>query len=67
MRREAIRHFQDRHGISERRACGLVGAHRSMVRYASRRDDSVLRGRILELAGQRFGYRRLHALLVRDG
>ena len=40
-----------------------------MVRYASRRADSALRGRILELAGQRprFGYRRLHALLVRDG
>jgi len=37
-------------------------------RYQSRRDDSVLRERLLELAREkpRFGYRRLWVLLVRD-
>ena len=38
-------------------------------RYQSRRDDSGLRERLLELAREkpRYGYRRLHVLLRRDG
>jgi transposase InsO family protein len=41
-----------------------------MVRYRSRRpDDAALRSRIRELAAERrrFGYRRLHVLLRREG
>jgi len=36
---------------------------------AQRGDDTALRGRLRELARQRrrFGYRRLHALLLREG
>ncbi|MDQ2710942.1 MAG: IS3 family transposase [Acidobacteriota bacterium] len=42
---------------------------RSSCRYESRRDDSVLRQQLIELAHEkpRFGYRRLHILLRRTG
>ena len=58
----------DRFGISQRRACRLTGTHRSTARYLSRRDDSSLRDTLRDLAAERprFGYRRLHALLVRS-
>ena len=56
--------------MSERRACILVGADRATVRYQSRRPAEVdLRERLRTLAGERrrFGYRRLHVLLRREG
>jgi hypothetical protein len=39
------------------------------MRYTSRRDDSVLRARLQELEAQRrrWGYRKLHVLLRREG
>ena len=55
---------------SERRACGLVGINRSSCRYrGSGRDDGPLKDRLRELAAERrrFGYRRLHVLLRREG
>jgi putative transposase len=69
-RREAADHVVRQHGVSERRACLIVGADRSTVRYRSRRpDDASLRLRLRELAAERrrFGYRRLHVLLRREG
>jgi putative transposase len=57
-------------GFSQRRACALVGIGRSTARYRSRRrGDEELRRRLRELAAERprFGYRRLHILLRRDG
>ena len=68
--REAVAHVVRQHGVSERRACLIVGADRSTVRYRSRRpDDASLRLRLRELAAERrrFGYRRLHVLLRREG
>lgn len=67
-RRGAVLWMTDRFGISQRRACRLTGAHRSTARYVSRRDDSGLRQALRDLAAERprFGYRRLHALLVRS-
>lgn len=56
--------------LSERRACELVEVNRASVRYRRRRtDDALLRQRLRELAEQRrrFGYRRLHVLLRREG
>ena len=56
--------------ISERQACGLVDLHRSTCRYRSqRRDDSILRQRLKELAAERrrFGSPRLTVLLRREG
>jgi putative transposase len=55
--------------MSERRACGLFELSRIAVRYTSRRDDSVIRLRLRELAAlrRRWGYRRLRVLLLREG
>jgi len=57
--------------VSERRACQLVGLSRSTLRYESRRseEDMQLSTHIVELAQERrrFGYRRIHALLRREG
>ena len=55
---------------SQRHACGLIGLDPKTYRYASRRpDDATIRVRLKELAQQRrrFGYRRLHILLRREG
>jgi putative transposase len=60
----------ERHGLSQRRACRLVGIDHATLRYHSRRpDDTELRMRLRELAHQRrrFGYRRLGWLLAREG
>lgn len=57
-------------GYSQRRACGLVGIDPRVYRYRSTRpDDAGLRQRLKELAlaRRRFGYRRLHILLKREG
>jgi putative transposase len=56
--------------VSVRRACGIVGCHRATFYYrARRRDATPLRMRLRELAAvrPRFGYRRLHVLLRREG
>ena len=57
-------------GCSQRRACGLVGIEPKTFRYASRQlDDTEIRQRLRTLAAERrrFGYRRLHILLAREG
>jgi len=69
-KREAVAHLQATLGMSERRACSVIGADRKSMRYRScRADDGDLRSRLRDLAQQRrrFGYRRLHILLRRDG
>jgi hypothetical protein len=69
-KRAAVAHLQARMGLSERRACSIVGADRAMIRYRSRRPaDTELRARLRELANERrrFGYRRLFVLLRRQG
>ncbi len=57
--------------ISERRACGLLWTVRGTCRYeaVAREANQELRQKLRELAmvRRRFGYRRLHALLRRDG
>ena len=68
--REAVAHLQASFGLSERRACSLIGVDRTTIRYRScRPDDAALRGRLRELAHERrrFGYRRLFVLLRREG
>ena len=69
-KRAAVAHLQDTMGLSERRACSIAGAERTMVRYRSCRPlDTELRARLRELANERrrFGYRRLFVLLRREG
>ena len=66
----AIAHVQQVHGASERRACGLVEQPRSTQQYeAKAKPEDTLPQRIAELAAERprFGYRRLTALLKREG
>ena len=56
--------------MSERRACKVLGADRTSVRYRGQRaDDAIVRARLRELAAirRRFGYRRLLVLMRREG
>jgi putative transposase len=69
-RREVVAHLCAVHGVSQRRACRLIGAERRSMRYVSRRpDDGAIRRRLRELAAvrRRFGWRRLQVLLRREG
>lgn len=57
-------------GYSQRRACDLAGIDPRVYRYRSTRgEDDVVWSRLRELASERrrFGYRRLHILLKREG
>ena len=68
--RDAVAHLQAAYGMSERRACRVLGCCRMTMRYqALRTDDIVLRDRMKAIAHERrrFGYRRLHVLLRREG
>ncbi len=70
VKRQAVAHLLAVFEMSERRACHLVGADRTMIRYRVRRpDDATLRERMRVLASERrrFGYRRLHVLLRQEG
>jgi putative transposase len=64
-------HVQQKLGVSERRACKMIGQPRSSQRYvrckASR--DGVLVGRMVTLSREnpRYGYRRIWALLRGEG
>ena len=57
--------------VSERRACKVIGQHRSVQRYQKKRRklDQALTERIIELASDygRYGYRRITALLNQEG
>jgi putative transposase len=69
-KRQAVAHLCQTHEVSQRRACQVIGADRTSMRYHSLRpDDATVRVRLRELAAvrRRFGYRRLLILLRRDG
>jgi putative transposase len=69
-RREAAAHLCSVHGVSQRRACRAIGVEWTSIRYRGRRpDDGAVRSRLRELAAarRRFGWRRLHVLLSREG
>ena len=69
-KRQAVAHACAAHDVSERRACQALRIDRSRVRYRSLRpDDDAVRLRIRKLAQirRRFGYRRLHFLLKKEG
>lgn len=55
--------------FSERRACQLIGLAVSTYRHQPKRVDETLHERLITLAREkpRYGYRRLHVLLLRDG
>ena len=70
-RRAAVANARSQHaGLSERGACRYLGAPLSSQRYRSRRaSQEPRRQRLRELAlGRvRWGYRRVHVLLRREG
>lgn len=69
-KRSAVVHACDQHGVSQRRACKVLAVDRSSVRYKSiRPDDGDLREAMKKVAGERrrFGYRRIHIMLQRQG
>jgi len=57
--------------VSQRRACKVIGQHRTTQRYQKKiaEDEHALRERIISLASEygRYGYRRITALLNREG
>jgi putative transposase len=68
--RECVRFLQVGFRVSERRACCVVGYRRSSYRLRScAQDQTPLRQRIREIAAVRvrYGYRRVHTLLRREG
>jgi putative transposase len=70
-RRQVVRHLQETIGVSQRRACRVLGQPRSTQRQEPRRKEgeAALVRRMLELVRHhpRYGYRRIWALLRRDG
>jgi putative transposase len=69
-RRQLVDEIRATWQVSIRRACGVVRARRSTYHYRGRRaDQAVLKTRIREIAEtrMRYGYRRIHVLLRREG
>src|SRR6185312_1996473 len=69
-KRELVEWARTVYGASLCRACRLVQISRSLHRYRTRRPSQEglrLRMRELAQARPRFGYRRIHVLLRRDG
>ena len=69
-RRDAVVKAQKSFGVSERRACNVLGQARSTQRYSSsRKSEERLVSRILELVREfpRYGYRMITRLLRQEG
>lgn len=65
-----VDYVHDHYAVTRRRACRLVRLHRSAFYYRSVKDPKLaLRGRMREIARTRvrYGYRRIHVLLRREG
>ena len=70
LKREAAMYLMSHHRLSQRRACALLRHPRSTHYYRSVKDPQLaLRQRMREIAQVRvrYGYRRIHVLLRREG
>ena len=70
LKRQAVTYIVDHYSVARRRACRIIKQHRSVQYYQSCKDPrTALRARMRELAQvrMRYGYRRLHVLLRREG
>jgi transposase InsO family protein len=69
--RIAADYLVETYGVSQRRAGRLLGRARSTLRYQAKsraKDEPLIRAiRRLARKHPRYGYKRIHALLVRDG
>jgi len=71
-KKQAVEYVVDQGLCSVRRACGYLGLHRSTYRYRPKQplpQQVQLHQRIVALSWQypRYGYRRIRALLAREG
>ena len=70
VRRQQVAFVCER-GVSQRRACALMSVARSTIRYESRllAKDTPVVAAMRELSAQypRYGYRRIHVFLNRQG
>lgn len=69
VKRQAVAHLCEAHGVSQRRACNVLQADRSSVRYQPKRvDDAEQREAIKRISKERgrFGYRRINIMLRRE-
>jgi putative transposase len=66
-----VRHVQQQLGISESRACRALEQPRASHRYVAKKAPEeaalVKRMRAVARKKRRYGFRRIHALLVREG
>jgi len=65
-KRSAVAHVYQEHGMSQRRACDVLGVDRSSVRYRSNRPDDAGVSEAMRRVAQerrRFDYRRIHVML----
>jgi putative transposase len=70
LKKEVAGYLQEQHYLSQRKAACLVNSAPKVLRHKTKRpDDGEVKTRLRELAEQRprFGYRRLHVLLRREG
>jgi putative transposase len=68
--REMVEFFKACYHVSTRRACSVINRARSTFYYKSHKhEQAVLRKRIKEIAAirVRYGYKRIHTLLKREG
>lgn len=69
-RRKQVRYLTSHYGVSARRACHLSGLSDSVYYYRPKRDEQIaLRQRIRDIAHSRirYGYKRIHVMLKREG
>ena len=70
LKREVVDYIVSHYDLNMRRACRLMKQSRSVQYYRSIKDPKLaLRGRMREIAKTRvrYGYRRIHVLLKREG
>ena len=70
MKRELVYFLRTAYQVSIRRACAVLKANRGSYHYKSvKSEQAALKAEIKEIAATRvrYGYRRIHTLLRRDG
>lgn len=70
LKREVVGYIVSHYHLKIRRACALMQQARSVQYYSSRKDpQNALRQRMRDIAHARvrYGYRRIHVLLKREG
>lgn len=70
VKRDAVAHVCEKHGVSQRWAREVLSIDRSSVRYRSIRPDDGHNRETMKMVAsrlRRFGYRHIHVMLDRQG